>query len=107
MAVTGSFINPLFHYREPVLRLREADQRLLLAALGGLTDEELSRKLRLTLPAVKKRWISLFERTVHARPDLFPEVDHREDGAKRSRQKRHHVLAYMRSHPEELRPFEL
>jgi hypothetical protein len=106
MAVAASFSNPLFHYRAPMLRLRETDQKLLLAALGGLTDEELSRKLRLRLPAVKKRWISVFERTIHVRPDLFPEVDGRIDGAKRSRQKRHHILAYMRSHPEELRPIE-
>jgi hypothetical protein len=106
MAVAASFINPLFHYRKPALPLRQTDQKLLLAALGGLTDEELSRKLRLSLPAVKKRWISVFERTIPVRPDLFPEVAGRSDGAKRSRQKRHHILTYMRTHPEELRPIE-
>jgi hypothetical protein len=104
MAVAASFINPLFHYRKPVLLFREADQKLLLAALGGLTDEELSRKLGFTLSAIKKRWISVFDRTIHTRPDVFPEVDGRNDGAKRSRQKRHHILAYVRAHPEELRP---
>jgi hypothetical protein len=84
----------------------DADQELLLAALEGLTDEELCAKLSLSLTAIKKRWISIFERTIHTHPDLFPAVDRQNNGQKRSRQKRHHVLAYMRAHPEELRPIE-
>ena len=105
--VVGSVANPLFHFAEPVLCLRDADQHLLLAALNGLTDEELSSRLSISLTAVKKRWLSIFERTIDARPDLFPAVDVRNEGQKRGRQKRHHVLAYTRKHPEELRPIEL
>jgi hypothetical protein len=92
-----SLANKLFQYREPVPRLQDSDQKLLLAALSGLTDEELSHKLHLSLASVKKRWISVFERTIYSRPDLFPEADDRNDGAKRGSQKRHHVLAYMRA----------
>jgi hypothetical protein len=106
LSVMGSLVNPLFHHRDPLLWLRDADQQLLLAALEGLTDEELCAKLSLSLTAIKKRWISIFERTIHTHPDLFPGVDHQDNGQKRSRQKRHHVLAYMRAHPEELRPIE-
>jgi hypothetical protein len=110
LGARGSFINPLFHPKEPVFRFRDADQQLLLAALSGLTDEELSSKLGLSLTGVKKRWISIFERTIDVRPDLFPRLDGLDldgnDGQKRGRQKRHHVLAYVRTHPEELRPFE-
>lgn len=106
LSVKLSLASKLFHYREPVLQLRDSDQKLLLAALSGLTDEELCHKLDLTLAAIKKRWISVFERTIHSRPDLFPEADDRTNGAKRGSQKRHHVLAYMRAHPEELRPIE-
>jgi len=66
--------------------------------------------LGLSLTGVKKRWISVFERTIDVRPDLFPGLDRLyldgNDGQKRGRQKRHHVLTYVRSHPEELRPFE-
>jgi hypothetical protein len=105
LRVKGSFINPLFHYQEPVLRLRSADQELLLAARDGLTDEELSNELGMSLPAVKKRWLSLFERTIDSRPDLFPGVQQGTNGPGRGRQKRHHELAYMRTHPQELRPF--
>jgi hypothetical protein len=108
LAVPGSFITPLFHYKEPVFRLRDPDQELLLAALSGLTDEELSCKLGLSLTGVKKRWTSVFERTIDLRPNLFPGLDGSapdgNDRHKRGRQKRHHVLAYVRSHPEELRP---
>jgi hypothetical protein len=71
LAVPGSEINDLFHYREPVLRLRDEDQQLLLAALGGLTDTKLACKLCLTLAAVQKRWISLFERTIDSRPETL------------------------------------
>jgi len=38
----------------------------LLAAINGLTDGELSLKLGITLNAVKKRWISIFDRTIEA-----------------------------------------
>ena len=83
--------------------LRDADQELLLAALDGLTDNELSQVLGLKLPALKKRWASLFERVRRVRPDLVP---HPESDAVETRgpQKRHRLLAYLRDHPEELRP---
>jgi hypothetical protein len=103
LAVKANIINPLFIHKEPVLELRDADQQLLLAAMNGLTDGELSLKLGLTVNAVKKRWISIFDRTIEARPALFPAIS-LNDGQKRGRQKRHHVLAYVRAHMEELRP---
>jgi hypothetical protein len=105
--VAGSVANPLFHFAEPVLHLRDADQQLLLAALSGLTDEELSSTLDISLTGVKKRWLSIFQHTIDVRPDLFPFIELQMDGQKRGRQKRHHVLAYMRRHPQELRPIEL
>jgi hypothetical protein len=106
LAVTGSILAPLFLHREPMLQLRESHQRLLLAALDGLTDEELSLRLDLSLAGVKKRWISIFERTGDVKPDLFPNCSNN-DSPQRGKQKRHHLLAYLRSHPEELRPTEL
>src|SRR5262249_53062165 len=35
----------LFRYQKPILNLRDVDQRFLIAALPGLTDDELSNKL--------------------------------------------------------------
>jgi hypothetical protein len=100
----ASFVSPLFYYREPIFRLRSNEQELLLAALGGKTDEELSDELALSVTAIKKRWVSIFERTTEGRPDLF-ELEPDKSGQRRGRQKRHHVLAYVRNHPEELRPY--
>jgi hypothetical protein len=93
------------HRREPVLRLRDSDQELLAAALKGSTDMELSQELRLKLPTVKKRWASVFDRVAAAKPDLLPGLDDNLDRQARGRQKRHRLLAYVREHPEELRPF--
>jgi hypothetical protein len=99
----GSLGNVLFRFREPALRLRDSDQQLLMAALRGATDQELASGLGFTLSAVKARWRSTIARVEETMPDLVRDAEHREG---RGAQKRHRVLAYVRSHPEELRPFD-
>jgi hypothetical protein len=99
----GSVGNVLFSIREPVLRLRDSDQQLLVAALRGATDQELASGLGFTLSAVKARWRSAVARVEETIPDLVRDVANHEG---RGAQKRHRVLAYLRSHPEELRPFD-
>lgn len=93
------------HNREPILGFRNRDQELLEAALRGSTDVELSVELGLKLPAVKKRWASVFNRVAVAKPDLLPGLDDNLNRQTRGRQKKHRLLAYVREHPEELRPF--
>jgi DNA-binding NarL/FixJ family response regulator len=105
LSVTASIATILFHYKEPTLRFRKEDQQLLAAATKGLTDEELSKALNLQLSTVKKRWAAVFERVATTRPDLLPEIEDDLDRQTRGRQKRHHLLAYLRQHPEELRPY--
>jgi len=92
----------IFNNQEPLLRLSGADQQLLWAALEGQTDAELAVSLNLTMPAVKARWRSIFARFARLKPEVAPEFNG--DGS-RGPQKRHRVLAYLREHPEELRPF--
>jgi hypothetical protein len=104
LAVPGSVTAILFSYHEPILRLQDEQQRLLSAALRGMTDEELSQALGLKLPAIKKRWASVFRHFAEGCPDLMPELEQDLDHKKRGPQKRHHLLAYVREHPEELRP---
>jgi len=99
----GSVGNVLFRFREPVLRLRNSDQQLLMAALRGATDQELASGLGFTLSAVKARWRSTIARVEETMPDLVRDVTHRQG---RGAQKRHRVLDYVRNHPEELRPFD-
>jgi hypothetical protein len=100
-----SFEVKVGHNREPILGLRNSDQELLEAALRGTTDIELSVELGLKLPALKKRWASVFNRVAAAKPDLLPGIDDNLDRQTRGRQKKHRLLAYIREHPEELRPF--
>lgn len=102
-AVPASLGNVLFSFREPVLRLRASDQQLLAAALSGATDAELATALGITFSAVKARWRSTFARIAGTMPELV--IDFGDDEG-RGAQKRHRVLAYVRSHPEELRPYD-
>jgi hypothetical protein len=101
-SVPHSIAINMFRYEAPRLRLRDADQQLLIAALDGHTDAELSELLGVSLPAIKKRWLTIYQRVAGTSPKIVAQSP---DNGTRGRQKRHHVLAYIRSHPEELRPF--
>jgi hypothetical protein len=102
-AAPYSLAATMYRYRPPALRLRPSEQKLLIAALTGKTDAELSDDLGLSLEAIKKRWISVFERVEEFKPDILDQIDAFAD--RRGPQKRHRVIAYVRKHPEELRPF--
>src|SRR5215468_4144096 len=93
----------MYRYEAPVLRLRPAEQKLLAAAVTGKTDAELSAELGLSIEAVKKRWMSVFDRVVEFKPGILNRAE--ADNDARGPQKRHRVIAYIRTHPEELRPF--
>ena len=92
----------IYRYHAPVLRLRPAEQQLLTAALSGQTDAELSEELGLSIEATKKRWLSIFGRVGQYRPEILSPS---EEGDRRGPQKRHRIVAYVRKHPEELRPY--
>jgi DNA-binding CsgD family transcriptional regulator len=93
----------MYRYQPTVLRLRPAEQKLLVAALAGKTDAELSADLGLSIEAIKKRWMSIFDRVDEFKPEILSRGDADSEG--RGPQKRHRVVAYIRAHPEELRPF--
>jgi hypothetical protein len=93
----------MYRYRAPVLHLRPAEQKLLTAALAGKTDAELSEELELSVEAIKKRWMTIFERVSEFKPAILSLTGPDSEG--RGPQKRHRVIAYIRTHPEELRPF--
>jgi hypothetical protein len=104
LAAPYSVAATMYRYKEPILRLRPAEQKLLAAALAGKTDAELSAMLGLSIEAIKKRWMSVFDRVDEFKPDILSTEDEDSDG--RGPQKRHRVVAYIRAHPEELRPFD-
>ena len=101
----GSWIGPLFDYHPPLIGFSSSEQRLLIAALGGGTDEELCRGLGTTVPAVKSTWRTIFNRAASRLPDLFEETT-RIDAhtGERGKERRRRLLTYLRDHPEELRP---
>jgi len=103
LAAPYSIAATMYRYQAPVLRLRPAEQKLLAAALSGKTDTELSADLGLSIEAIKKRWLSIFERVEQFKPGILSQTE--ADSAGRGPQKRHRVAAYIRTHPEELRPY--
>jgi hypothetical protein len=103
VAAPYSVAAALYRYRPPVLHLRPSEQKFLMSALSGKTDAELSDETELSVETIKKRWLSIFARIDEFRPEILGDPGAEREG--RGPQKRHRVLAYIRSHPEELRPF--
>jgi hypothetical protein len=93
----------LFQRRVPALHFGAASQELLRHALRGHTDDELGQLLGITTAAVKKRWMRIFEDVERCVPSFGNASLPGDTG--RGPQRRHHLLAYIRDHPEELRPF--
>jgi hypothetical protein len=90
------------HHLQPRFAFTRGEQQLLETALEGVDDATATQALFVSLPAVKRRWQTIFERVAAIRPDLCPPDG---DGT-RGIQKRQRILAYVRNHPEELRPFD-
>lgn len=96
---------PLFVQNEARLGLRDAEKKLLCEAMHGDTDMDLAGQLGLSVSSVKKRWSTVYQRIEMALPDLLPKAERGSANDSRGAQKRHRVLAYVRDHPEEVRPF--
>jgi hypothetical protein len=103
----GSWVGTLFDYHPPRFGFSRSEQQLMLSALtsAGGTDRELASALNVSVPTVKKMWVSIYHRVVARDPELIPDSARLETGAsERGREKRRRLLAYLREHPEELRP---
>jgi DNA-binding CsgD family transcriptional regulator len=102
---SGSWVGSLFLYVPPKFGFSRSEQRLLSSALRGGTDEELSDELGISLAAVKKTWRMIYERVAACQPGLVPTNSQSEQWTQnRGKQKKPRLLAYLREHPEELRP---
>jgi hypothetical protein len=101
----GSWVGSLFDYHAPILAFSGSEQRLLSCALSGATDEQLAGTLGTSLATVKKMWVSIYNRVEDRLPALIPDRLQTDASAgSRGREKRRGLLAYLREHPEELRP---
>jgi hypothetical protein len=100
-----SVIGSLFLYQPSQFGFSRSEQRLLLAALNGGTDQELSAELDVSLSTVKKTWRCIYDRVAARVPELIPTNSDAEDGAsERGKGKKQRLIAYLRHHAEELRP---
>ena len=101
-----SWVGSLFLYDPPRCGFSQSEQRLLLSALArGTTDEELSRGLRISISGVKRKWRSIYDRVAACLPELVTSNSQGAvDSQGRGKQKKQHLLVYLREHPEELRP---
>lgn len=108
MALAGTWLSgsALFASQAPKFYFSPGEQRLLSAALQGGTDEEISQRLNISLSLVRRRWLSIYERVAADSPEVFgpSEPFENERIAARGKGKKHRLLAYLRDHPEELRP---
>ena len=95
----------MFLYQPPQFGFRPSEQRLLLTALRGGTDEEIADELGISVSAIKKNWRSIYDRVTVQCPELIRNDPLREElTSERGKEKKQHLLAYLREHPEELRP---
>jgi hypothetical protein len=96
----GSWVGTLFDYHQPKCGFSQREQSLLLSALSGGTNDEVSDDVGVSRATVKNRWRSIYNRASSGLPELFLD----DTQAKRGKEKRRRLLAYLRDHPEELRP---
>lgn len=94
----------LFTYRTPRCGFSRSEQQLLLSALNGATDEELSIRLGVSVATVKKTWLSIYGRAGATLPKSIADQYAVESSVQRGKEKKRRLLAYLRDHPEELRP---
>jgi len=105
LRIGGSWLGSLFLYAAPQFCFNRSEQRQLTLALDGGTDDELSDELGISLFAVKKTWGVIYNRVAASQPELIPSNEQADALIQdRGKQKKQRLLAYLRKHPEELRP---
>ncbi len=101
----GSALGPLFLYRQARCAFTRAEQKVLIRAEDDLTDNEIAEDLRISGNSVALRWRSIYIRVAERVPlALHPGTD-RLAAFARGAEKRRRVIAFVRQHPEELRPY--
>ena len=103
----GNRCFPLFLFTRPRLGFSPGEQRLLRQALGGGTNEDCAQALAVSLSAVKKCWEAVYARVASVAPEMLsPRPGETPPEGTRGLGKKDRLLAYLRQHPEELRPYQ-
>jgi hypothetical protein len=101
----GSRASGLFVFTPPRFYFAHCEKTILLHALEGETDEEIAANLSISHWTVKNRWKTIYERVADIDGTLLP-GGNRLTAESRGRERRRYLLAYLRLHPEELRPLK-
>jgi hypothetical protein len=109
LALAGTWLSgsALFSYQVPRFFFSRSEQRLLEAAMHGSTDVELSEQLAVSASSVRRCWLSIYDRVAARAPEVLGEhapARYENATAVRGKGKKNRLLAYLREHPEELRP---
>jgi hypothetical protein len=104
--LSGFWGASIFVYQRPRFGFNRSEQRLLSCGMAGGTDGEIADELGISLVGVRKRWRAIYERVGTIAPELSGPNGFSREGetSERGRAKKQRVLAYVRNHPEELRP---
>jgi DNA-binding CsgD family transcriptional regulator len=87
----------------PRIFFSKTERRVLERALLNESDTEICAGLGVSVDAVKKIWRSIYARVSRRAPFVIPAGDLGAPGS-RGQEKRRHLLEYLRTHLEELRP---
>jgi len=108
----GTGMSLLFSHARPRCGFTQKDQQVLQCAIDDLADDEIAGHLNITPHGVNMRWRAIYAR-VQQDSDIAAlifgngwnpaEENSRADAP--ATQKRRRVVAYVRAHPEELRPY--
>lgn len=96
-------MSQLFLYRPPRIGFSNSERRVLEGALLNESDAQIAARLAVSPDTVKKVWRNIYVRATCQVPNLIPNADQELSGG-RGQEKRRHVLEYVRTHLQELRP---
>jgi hypothetical protein len=100
-------VSAVFTYLPPLFRFTAGEQRMLLRAIDGLTDEEIAGELRVSRDAVKQTWRSIYDHVTQVMPNLVDRGQMIAAEGGRGQEKRRRIVAYVRDNAQELRPHHL
>lgn len=105
LSCPGQMVERIFPEHTPILNLRPLHRELLNRALVGETDEDLAESLGLSVAAIKSRWKAVYLHIEQHCPALLAGWNRNTYApSARARERRRHLLNYLREHIEELRP---
>ncbi len=103
----GAWVSLFFAHRKPTIGFSRSQQRLLCSALAERTDEELAQELDTSLSTVKKQWAAIYLRVDSRKLKTLVLEGNRAVEGDRGKEKKRKLLAFLREHPEELRPYAM